>query len=135
MSHPIPSRLLDALQAALGPSGLLTDAADVAPYLVDWRGAHGGAAPAVLRPSNTAEVAVAMKLCHGERVAVVPQGGNTGLCGGAVPDESGNQVVLSLGRLRTIRGIDPVDDTITVEAGVVLHDVQEAATAAGRLFP
>ena len=76
MSHPIPSRLLDALQAALGPSGLLTDAADVAPYLVDWRGAHGGAAPAVLRPSNTAEVAVAMKLCHGERVAVVPQGGN-----------------------------------------------------------
>lgn len=135
MSHPIPSRLLDALQAALGPSGLLTDAADVAPYLVDWRGAHGGAAPAVLRPSNTAEVAVAMKLCHGERVAVVPQGGNTGLCGGAVPDESDNQVVLSLGRLRTIRGIDPVDDTITVEAGVVLHDVQEAATAAGRLFP
>jgi FAD/FMN-containing dehydrogenase len=135
MSRPIPGRLLDALQAALGSAGLLTDPADVAPYLVDWRGAHGGVAPAILRPGNTAEVAVAMRLCHGERVAVVPQGGNTGLCGGAVPDGSGSQLVLSLGRLRTIRGIDPVDDTITVEAGVVLHDVQEAAAAAGRLFP
>jgi FAD/FMN-containing dehydrogenase len=135
MSHPISGRLLDALEAALGSSGLLTDPADVAPYLTDWRGAHGGAAPAILRPSTTAEVAVAMKLCHDERVAVVPQGGNTGLCGGAVPDGSGNQLVLSLGRLRTIRGIDTVDDTITVEAGVVLHDVQEAAAAAGRLFP
>ena len=135
MSRPIPGRLLDALQTAVGSAGLLTDPADVAPYLVDWRGAHGGAAPAILRPANTAEVAAAMRLCHGERVAVVPQGGNTGLCGGAVPDGSGSQLVLSLGRLRTIRGIDPVDDTITVEAGVVLHDVQEAAAAAGRLFP
>ena len=135
MSRPIPGRLFDALQAALGSAGLLTDPADVAPYLVDWRGAHGGTAPAILRPANTAEVAAAMRLCHGERVALVPQGGNTGLCGGAVPDGSGSQLVLSLGRLRTIRGIDPVDDTITVEAGVVLQDVQEAATAAGRLFP
>jgi len=128
MSRPIPGRLLDALQATLGSAGLLTDPADVAPYLTDWRGAYGGAAPAILRPANTAEVAEAMRLCHGERVAVVPQGGNTGLCGGAVPDGSGHQLVLSLGRLRAIRGIDPVDDTITMEAGVVLHDVQEAAT-------
>ena len=124
MSRPIPGRLLDALQATLGSSGLLTDPADVAPYARRLAWCPQRRSPAILRPANTAEVAAAMRLCHGERVAVVPQGGNTGLCGGASTGQVGQPASAALGRLRTIRGIDPVDDTITVEAGVVLHDVQ-----------
>jgi FAD/FMN-containing dehydrogenase len=127
--------LLDELTALLGPAGVVTDPADVAAYCTDWRGAHRGTARAVLRPASTAEVAAAVRCCHAAGVAVVPQGGNTGLSGGAVPDVSGHQVVLSLGRLRAVRAVDPVGDTITVEAGVVLADVQAAAERAGRLFP
>src|SRR6185295_2314631 len=81
------------------------------------------------------EVARVMRLCHRAGVAVVPQGGNTGLCGGAVPDQSGRQLVVSLARMRRIREVDPVTDCLTAEAGVVLANVQEAAHAAGRLFP
>ena len=89
----------------------------------------------MLRPASTAEVATAVRLCHDAGVAVVPQGGNTGLCGGAVPDGTGDQVVLSLGRMRRVRALDTDADTITVEAGVVLADLQRAAADAGRLFP
>ena len=129
------SELLDQLRAKLGDEGVLTEPDDIAPYVADWTGAHVGATTAVVRPANTAGVAAAVRLCGEAGVAVVPQGGNTGLVGGAVPDASGTQVVLSLGRMRRIRHVDPVADTITVEAGAVLHAVQEAATAAGRLFP
>ncbi|HET6560422.1 MAG TPA: FAD-binding oxidoreductase [Marmoricola sp.] len=132
---PLSPRLLDDLRAVVGPAGLLTPADDLAAYTADWRGAHRGRAAAVVRPGSTEEVARVVRLCHEAGVAVVPQGGNTGLCGGAVPDDSGEQVVLQLGRLRRIRDVDPVEDTVTVEAGVVLHDVQAAAAAAGRLFP
>jgi FAD/FMN-containing dehydrogenase len=127
--------LLARLRQALGPRGVLTAPDEVAPYVVDWRGAHRGTTPAVLRPASTAEVATAVGLCHAAGVALVPQGGNTGLCGGAVPDASGRQLVLSTARLRRVRGVDPVDDTITVEAGVALRTVQEEAARAGRLFP
>ena len=108
---------------------------DPAGFLIDWRGAYSGTAAAVVRPGSTAEVAAVVALCRELGVAVVPQGGNTGLCGGAVPDASGRQVVLSLTRLRRIRDLDAANSTITVEAGVVLRTVQEAAAAAGRLFP
>jgi FAD/FMN-containing dehydrogenase len=102
---------------------------------VDWTGVHAGRALAVVRPASTPEVAAVVAACHGAGVAIVPQGGNTGLVGGGVPDAGGSQVVLSLGRMRTVREVDPVAGTITVDAGVVLADVQAAAAAAGRLFP
>src|SRR6478735_6330683 len=102
---------------------------------------HGGhgryhcRACAVVRPASTAEVAAVVTLCAGARVPIVPQGGNTGMCGAATPDESGREVVLSLGRLRSIRGVDQANATITVEAGVTLAEVQQAAADAELLFP
>ena len=130
-----PDPLLDALREAVGAAHVLTAADDVAAYVVDWTGNLTGAARAVVRPGSTAEVSAVLSLCHEAGVPVVPQGGNTGLVGGGVPDPSGDQVVLSLTRMRRIREIDPVAGTITVEAGAVLADVQAAATEAGRLFP
>ena len=127
--------LLDHLRSAVGADHVLTDDADVAAYVVDWTGVHAGRALAVVRPSSTDEVAAVVSACHGAGVAIVPQGGNTGLVGGGVPDGSGDQVVVSLGRMRTVRDVDPVAGTITVDAGVVLADVQAAASEAGRLFP
>ncbi|MGY1827229.1 MULTISPECIES: FAD-binding oxidoreductase [unclassified Blastococcus] len=129
------SALLERLRAAVGDAGLVTDPGQLAGYLGDWRGAYSGRAAAVVRPASTEEVAAVVRVCAAEGAAVVPQGGNTGLCGGAVPDASGRQVVVSLDRLRRVRAVDPVDQTITVEAGVVLQAVQEAAAAVGCLFP
>jgi FAD/FMN-containing dehydrogenase len=127
--------LLSRLADVVGAPGLVTDPALMRGYLTDWRSAYGGRAAAVVRPGSTAEVAAVVGLCREAGVAVVPQGGNTGLCGGSMPDGSGRQVVLSLTRMNRIRAIDPVNQTITVEAGAVLQSVQEAAAAAGRLFP
>jgi FAD/FMN-containing dehydrogenase len=127
--------LLDHLRTAVGADHVLTDDADVAAYVVDWTGVHVGRALAVVRPGSTDEVAAVVAACHEAGVAIVPQGGNTGLVGGGVPDRSGDQVVVSLGRMRTVRDVDPVAGTITVDAGVVLADVQAAASDAGRLFP
>ena len=127
--------LLTDLRDAVGGEHVLTDAADVAAYATDWRGAYGGTPLAVVRPASTAEVAAVARLAYAAGVAIVPQGGNTGMCGGAVPSGDGTQIVLSLGRMRSIRDVDAAGGTITVEAGVVLADVQAAATAVDRLFP
>lgn len=127
--------LVHDLRTALGESAVLSDPADMAAYVTDWTGSFTGTALAVVRPASTAEVATAVRLCAEAGVGVVPQGGNTGLVGGGVPDSGGDQVVLSLGRMRRIREIDPVADTLTVEAGTALATVQEAARKAGRLFP
>ena len=127
--------LLDRLRAAVGDAHVLTERDDVAAYVVDWTGVHAGRALAVVRPGSTDEVAAVVAACAEARTPIVPQGGNTGLVGGGVPDGSGAQVVLSLGRMRTVRDVDPVAGTITVDAGVVLADVQAAAADAGRLFP
>ena len=108
---------------------------DMAGYLTDWRRRFTGRARAVLRPGSTAEVAALVRLCVAQRVPVVPQGGNTGLVLGSVPDASGAAVVLSLARMNRIRAVDPVNDTLTADAGCALQQVQEAAAAAGRLFP
>ncbi|GAA4727643.1 FAD-binding oxidoreductase [Nocardioides endophyticus] len=131
----MPANLLDRLRSTLGDGAVLTEPADLAAYVADWTGRFVGSARAVVRPADTAGVATAVRLCTEAGVAVVPQGGNTGLAGGATPDDTGASVVLSLERLRRVRELDPVADTITVEAGVVLQAVQEAATSAGRLFP
>jgi FAD/FMN-containing dehydrogenase len=127
--------LLEQIAAVVGPQGLLTAADDIAPYLIDWRGAYRGATPAVVRPACTDEVAAVVRLCHEARVPIVPQGGNTGLCGGSVPHSGGNEIVLSLSRLNRVRAIDLDNDTITVEAGCVLAKLQTTADEADRLFP
>lgn len=130
-----PSDLIEALRGLLGPKGVLTDPADIEPHLSDWRGLYRGASPCVLRPASTEEVAAAVRLCAGAGVPIVPQGGNTSMVGGAVPDEGGRQVVLSLARMNRIRDLDPVDMTMTAEAGLVLKAAQDAAEAADCLFP
>jgi len=127
--------LTDRLRDLVGDAAVLTEPAAVAPYVSDWTGAYAGRAAAVVRPADTAQVAAVVRACAEAGVAVVPQGGNTGLAAGAVPDPSGEQVVLVLDRMRRVREVDPVADTITVEAGVVLATVQQEAAAAGRLFP
>ncbi len=129
------SDLLEALRAAVGEPNVLTDPDDMAAYAVDWRGAYRGSPMAVVRPGTTYEVAEVVRLAHQAGVPIVPQGANTGMSGGAVPSAAGTQLVVSLQRMRHIRTLDPTDATITVEAGVVLADVQQAAAAAGLLFP
>ena len=117
---------LQALRASVGPANVLTGA-DAEPYSVDWRERYRGRALAVVRPGSTDEVAAVVRVCAGAGIAIVPQGGNTGLCGGATPDASGRAVILSLRRLDRIRAIDTDNDTIEVEAGCVLQTVQQAA--------
>lgn len=127
--------LVADLVAAAGADAVITDPQAVDRYLHDVRGWYHGRAPLVLAPKSAQAVAAAVGVCHGAGVPVVPQGGNTGLVGASVPDESGGQVVLSLSRLNRIRALDPLDGTVTVEAGCVLASVQEAAAQAGLLFP
>jgi FAD/FMN-containing dehydrogenase len=119
----------------IGDEHVLVDEADVAPYLTDWRGRFTGRARAVLRPLDAAQVAGLVRLCAAHRVPLVPQGGRTGLVIGSVPDESGQAVVLSLRRLNRIRAVDPINRTMTVDAGCILHDIQQAASQQGMLFP
>jgi FAD/FMN-containing dehydrogenase len=114
---------------------LRDDEPDAAPYLVDHRGRYHGRALAVVRPASTAEVAAVVRACADAGVPIVPQGGNTGLCGGATPSAAGEAVLLVLTRLAKVRGVDAANATITVEAGVPLARVHEAAAAAGLAFP
>ncbi len=123
------------LRAIVGAAHVLETEADMAPFLSDWRGRYHGRARAVVRPRDTAEVAAVVAACAQVGVAMVPQGGNTGLCGGATPLADGAAVVISLARMNRVRALDPDNDTLTVEAGCTLAAVQEAAQAAGRLFP
>jgi FAD/FMN-containing dehydrogenase len=119
----------------VGAPHVLTEAAQTQPYLTDWRKQYSGPAECVVRPGSTEEVARVVAVCAGEGVAVVPQGGNTGLVGGSVPTGTRREVVLALGRMNRIRSLDRLNDTATVEAGCVLAAVQAAAADAGRLFP
>ena len=119
----------------VGAAHVLTEAAHTKPYLTDWRKQYSGPAECVVRPGSTEEVARVVALCAGDGVAVVPQGGNTGLVGGSVPTGARREVVLALGRMNRIRSLDRLNDTATVEAGCVLAAVQAAAADAGRLFP
>ena len=135
MEAKLESALRERLTEIVGAAGVLTEPADMAPFLVDERARYRGAAPAVVRPSTTEEVARVVALCAAEKIPIVPQGGNTGLCGGATPHASGRELVVSLARLNRVREVDPLNYTITVEAGVILADVQKAAAEADRLFP
>lgn len=126
--------LLDVLRQIIGPANVLTEG-DLSAWELDWRKRAQGKALAVVRPASTAEVAAVVKACAAARVSMVPQGGNTGLVAGSTPDDSGNQVVLSLQRMNAVREIDPANMTMTVEAGCILQTCQEAAEKAGFLFP
>ena len=125
---------LESLRSAFG-GRLLTQESDKAAFLTDWRGKWAGKALAVAQPDTTADVAAVMRWCHAHGVPVVPQGGNTGLSGGATPHQTGNALVISLTRLQAIRSVDRHNNTLIVEAGATLLQVQEAAREAGRLFP
>ena len=127
--------LLSRLAERLGPGGMLTGQADTEPYCSDWRGLYHGRTPAVLRPSNTAALADCVRACAEAGARLVPMGGNTSMVGGATVSEAGDELVLSLSRFNRIRAIDPVDMTMTVEAGVTLKAAQDAAREAGLLLP
>ena len=130
--------LLHQLRQICGDAHVLTHedpATDLSPWEQDWRKRVRGRALAVVRPGNTQEVAAVVKACAAQRTPIVPQGGNTGLVVGGVPDDSGTQVVLSMTRMNAVRAVDPANLTITVEAGCVLQNLQAAAAQAGFLFP
>ena len=130
--------LISVLRAAIGEAHVLTHEdpqSDLSAWENDWRKRAQGRALAVVRPGNTAEVAAVVKACAAAGASIVPQGGNTGLVVGSVPDDSGTQVVLSLGRMQAVRALDAANLTVTVEAGCILQNLQSAAEAAGFLFP
>jgi FAD/FMN-containing dehydrogenase len=126
---------LERIKGVVGPRGWIADPSDIEPYLVEARGLYRGATWLVVRPASTAEVAAVVRICADARLPIVPQGGNTGLVGGGVPPEDGHNIVLALGRMNRIRAIDPVNFTMTVEAGCILAHLQQAAAAADLLFP
>ena len=126
---------IDRIRDAVGAQGLITDPREMAPCLVDWRGLYQGRAQAVVRPANVGQIAAVVKICAETRTAVVPQGGNTGMCGASVPGADGGAIVLNLGRMSRILEVDALNNTISVEAGCVLANVQQAVREAGRLFP
>ncbi|MBL8327488.1 MAG: FAD-binding oxidoreductase [Rubrivivax sp.] len=130
----LPAACIQALREAIGEAQVLTEG-DLSAYENDWRRRWRGKAGAVLRPGNTAEVAAAVRICRAHGVAMVPQGGNTGLVGGGVPDGTGRQALISLQRMRSVRTIDAANLTLTAEAGCVLQQVQDAAADAGFFFP
>jgi D-lactate dehydrogenase (cytochrome) len=129
----IPPELIARFAAIVGERYAVTDPVEIAPYLTEERGLYHGRSPLVLRPGSVAEVAAILNLANETKTPIVPQGGNTGLVGGQTPHQG--EVLMSLRRLDRIREVDPTSNTMTCEAGVVLIKAQEAAAAAGRLFP
>jgi FAD/FMN-containing dehydrogenase len=134
MAYP-SSALLDKLDALLGPKGFTREAGDLAPWAVDWRGRYRGAAAAMLSPATREEAAQIVRLCAAEGAALVPQGGNTSMVGGATPDASGEALIVSMRRMNRIRALDAGAGVAVCEAGVILADLQAAALAEGRRFP
>ena len=126
--------LIDELKRLVGPAQVL-HGGDLSAWEIDWRRRWHGKALAVVRPGSTAEVAAVVQACARQGTAIVPQGGNTGMVGGSVPDPSGTEVVLSLARMNRVRALDPDNLTLTAEAGCVLQTVQQAAAERGLLFP
>jgi FAD/FMN-containing dehydrogenase len=125
---------LESLAASFS-GRLLTDPADTAPFLTDWMGKWSGKALAVAQPDTAEDVAIVVRWCAAHQVPIVTQGGNTGMVGGGIPDADGRALLLSTRRMRRVRAVDPINNTLTVDAGVTLLEVQQAASAAGRLFP
>jgi FAD/FMN-containing dehydrogenase len=135
MVRPPSPALLDELKSLLGPRGFTRESADMAPWLRDWRGHYQGRAAALLSPSSVPEVQAIVAACARDGTALVPQGGNTSMVGGATPDGAGNAFLLSLRRMNRVRAVSPDDNVAVVEAGVILADLHDAALGAGRRFP
>jgi FAD/FMN-containing dehydrogenase len=127
--------ILNALRAMVGDKGLIVDQQGKQPFVTDWRGLLVGQAAVVVRPANTEEVSKVVRLCHDNGIAIVPQGGNTGLMGGATPWPTHSGILLSLGRMNRVLNIDPVGYSMTAEAGCILQTLQETAAKHDRLFP
>ena len=127
--------LLKQLQDIVGPGGWSTDPDELQPHLTDWRGNYVGQTLALVKPKSTAQVSEVVKACAKAGTAIVPQGGNTSMCGGAVPDASGEQVILSLSRMNRVRHVDARNFSMEVDAGCILAKAQEAAREAGRYLP
>jgi FAD/FMN-containing dehydrogenase len=135
LASPVTDGFVDRLRAIVGDKGLITDEAEKAPYCRSWRDDWHGDVPVVIRPASTEEVSAVVAACAEVGVPIVPQGGNTGLTGASQPHPGGREIVLSLTRMNRIRAVDPLNDTITVEAGCILANVQRAAEEVDRLFP
>ena len=135
MSNPPSPSLLITLRDRLGPKGFTTDAADMAPWLEDWRRRYHGAAAAMLSPASPEEVSDIVRLCAAEGVALVPQGGNTSMVGGATPTADGEALLLSLRRMNKVRSVSAEANIAIAEAGVILANLHEAAASVGRRFP
>jgi FAD/FMN-containing dehydrogenase len=135
MANPAPERLLSDLATRLGSRGFTRERADLEPWLTDWRGRWHGRAAALVSPATTEEVRYIVSRCAEAGVALVPQGGNSSMVGGATPDASGGALLVSLRRMNRVRSLSPDDNSLTVEAGAILADVHEAATSIGRRFP
>lgn len=135
MTDRIDSAVLSRLTAVVGETNALLDPADQMPFLVEWRDLYRGETPVVLRPGSTAEVSGILRIADEAGLKVVPQGGNTGLVGGQIPRPRTGEILVSLSRMNRIRAVDPLGNTLTAEAGATLAAVQDAAEAAGRLFP
>lgn len=133
MTNDSTSALISKLTQVVGPQAIVTDARELEPFVNDWRGIYEGRALAAVRPANADEVAAVVRICAETNTPVVPQGGNTGMCGASVPQ--GDCVVLTLGRMNKIREVDTLNNTMTVEAGCVLANIQQAAADVDRLFP
>lgn len=129
------AQLINAAERALGPKGVITDPRDIEPWVTDWRGRVQGAAPAILAPATTGEVADVVKLAAEHRVPLVPQGGNTSMAAGATPPADGSAMLLSLRRLNNIRAISAENHLAVAEAGVILATLHEAAHDVGMRFP
>jgi FAD/FMN-containing dehydrogenase len=135
MARPPTAELLEILADRLGPKGFTRDAAEMAPWLEDWRRRYRGAAAAMLSPTSTGEVVEIVTLCAAAGVAIVPQGGNTSMVAGATPDPAGNALLLSLRRMNRVRSLSAEGGSAVCEAGVVLASLHEAADAVGLRFP
>jgi FAD/FMN-containing dehydrogenase len=132
---PVPPEVIERLKAVVGPSGYLDDPADIEPFCRGWRDDWLGRVPLLLRPASTAEVAAIVRICAETRTPIVPQGGNTGLTGASQPHADMSEVIVSTARLNRVREVDRLNDTMTVEAGVILADIQRIAAEHDRLFP
>ena len=132
---PIESTVIERLKAAAGPGGYIDDPKDLEGYSKSWRDDWVGAVPLLLRPKTTEEVAALVKICAETKTPIVPQGGNTGLTGGSQPHADMSEVIISTSRMNQVREIDTANDTLTVEPGVILQDIQRIAADHDRLFP
>ncbi len=128
-------KFLEQLRQIIDQQYVLTVDQDKEPYLTDWRKRYTGKALAIVLPRTSSEIAKIVQLCASNYISIVPQGGHTGFCGGATPDQSGNQIILNFKRMNSILEIDEANQTITLEAGCILQNIQEAAAAKGFLFP